>query len=42
MVPLPHSRKRSTRYSDRLQDFFDIMPRSYKELSAYEMLPFDL
>ena len=54
LVPLPYSRGRSTRYSDRLYDFSVTIPRSYKDfyvnsffprtarLSAYRMLSFDL
>ena len=49
LVPLPFSRGRSTRYSDRLHDFSVTIPRCYKdvyvnslEFSAYRMLSFDL
>ena len=31
LVPLPYSRGRSTRYSDRLHDFFVTIPRCYKD-----------
>ena len=46
LVPLPFSRGRSTRYSDRLHDFSVTIPRCYAdvtlEFSAYRMLSFDL
>ena len=32
LVPLPFSRGRSTRYSDRLHDFSVIIPRCYKDV----------
>ena len=32
LVPLPYSRGRSTRYSDRLHDFSVTMPRCYKDV----------
>ena len=31
LVPLPFSRRRSTRYSNRLHDFFVTIPRCYKD-----------
>ena len=34
LVPLPFSRGRSTRYSDRLHDFFVAIPRCYKDIYA--------
>ena len=33
-VPLPYSRGRSTRYSDRLHDFFVTIPRCYKDVNV--------
>ena len=32
LVPLPYSRERSTRYSDRLHDFSVTIPRCYKDV----------
>ena len=32
LVPLPYSRGRSTRYSDRLYDFPATIPRCYKDV----------
>ena len=32
LVPLPYSRGRSTRYSDRLDDFSVTIPRCYKDV----------
>ena len=32
LVPLPYSRRRSTRYSDRLYDFSVTIPRCYKDV----------
>ena len=32
LVPLPYSRGRSTRYSDRLHDFSVTIPRCYKDV----------
>ena len=32
LVPLPYSRRRSTRYSDRLHDFSVTIPRCYKDV----------
>ena len=34
LVPLPYSRGRSTRHSDRLQDFSVTIPRYYKDVYA--------
>ena len=34
LVPLPYSRERSTRYSDRLHDFSVIVPRYYKDVNV--------
>ena len=34
LVPLPFSRGRSTRYSDRLHDFSVTIPRCYKDVSV--------
>ena len=34
LVPLPHSRGRSTHYSDRLHDFSVTIPRCYKDVYA--------
>ena len=31
LVPLPFSQRRSTRYSDRLHDFYVTIPRCYKD-----------
>ena len=42
LVPLPFSRGRSTRYSDRLHNFSVTIPRCYKEFYACRMLSFDL
>ena len=50
LVPLPFSRGRSTRYSDRLHDFSVTIPKCYKDVyvnsffpsSAHRMLSFDL
>ena len=35
LVPLPFSRGRSTRYSDRLHDFSVIIPRCYKDVNSF-------
>ena len=35
LVPLPFSRGRSTRYSDRLHDFFVTIPRCYKDVCSF-------
>ena len=40
LVPLPFSRGRCSRYSDRLHDFSVTFPRCYKDI--YVMLSFDL
>ena len=51
LVPLPFSRGRSTRYSDRLHDFSVTIRRCYKDVyvnsffpgtATYKMLSFDL
>ena len=34
LVPLPYSRGRSTRYSDRLHDFSVTIPRCYKDVMS--------
>ena len=39
LVPLPFSRKRSTRYSDRLHDFFVTIPRCYKYVYVNSFFP---
>ena len=39
MVPLLFSRGRSTRYSDRLQDFSVAIPRSYKDVHVNSFFP---
>ena len=39
VVPLPFSRGRSTRYSDRLHDFSVIIPRCYKDGSVNSFFP---
>ena len=39
LVPLPDSRVRSTRYSDRLDDFSVTIPRCYKEVYANSFFP---
>ena len=35
LVPLPYSRWRSTRYSDRLHDFSVTIPRCYKDVYSF-------
>ena len=35
LVPLPYSRGRSTRYFDRLHDFFVTIPRCYKDAHSF-------
>ena len=35
LVPLPYSRGRSTRYSDRLHDFSVTIPRCYKDVNGF-------
>ena len=39
LVPLPFSRGRSTRYSDRLHDFFVTIPRCYKDVYINSFFP---
>ena len=39
LVPLPYSRGRSTRYSDRLHDFSVTIPRCYKEVYVNSFFP---
>ena len=39
LVPLPFSRGRSTRYSDRLHDFSVIIPRCYKNVYVNSFFP---
>ena len=39
LVPLPFSRGRSTRYSDRLHDFFVTIPRCYKDVYVNSSFP---
>ena len=39
LVPLPFSRGRSTRYSDRLHDFSVTIPRSYKDVYVNSFFP---
>ena len=39
LVPLPFSRRRSTRYSDRLHDFSVTIPRCYKDVYVNSFLP---
>ena len=39
LVPLPYSRGRSTRYSDRLHDFSVTIPRCYKDVYVNSFLP---
>ena len=39
VVPLPFSRGRSTRYSDRLHDFSVTIPRCYKNVYANSIFP---
>ena len=39
LVPLPYSRGRSTRYSDRLHDFSVNIPRFYKDVHVNSFLP---
>ena len=39
LVPLPFSRGRSTRYSDRLHDFSVTIPRSYKHVYVNSFFP---
>ena len=39
LVPLPYSRGRSTRYSDRLHDFSVTIPRCYKDVYVNSFSP---
>ena len=39
LVPLPYSQGRSTRYSDRLNDFSVTIPRCYKDVYVNSFLP---
>ena len=39
LVPLPNSRGRSARYSDRLHDFSATIPRCYKDVYANSYFP---
>ena len=39
LVPLPYSRRRSTRYFDRLHDFSDTIPRYYKDVYVNSFFP---
>ena len=39
LVPFPYSRGRSTRYSDRLHDFFITIPRCYKDVYVSSFFP---
>ena len=39
LVPLPYSRGRSTRYSDRLHDFSLTIPRCYKDVCVNILFP---
>ena len=39
LVPLPFSRGRSTRYSDRLHDFSVTIPRCYKDVYVHSFFP---
>ena len=39
LVPLPYSRVRSTRYSDRLHDFSVTIPRCYKDVYVNSFFP---
>ena len=39
LVPLPFSRRRSTRYSDRLHDFSVTIPRFYKDVDVNSFFP---
>ena len=39
LVPLPYSRGRSTRYSDRLHDFSVTIPRCYKDVYINSFFP---
>ena len=39
LVPLPYSRGRPTRYSDRLHDFYVTIPRCYKDVYVNSFFP---
>ena len=39
LVPLPYSRERCTRYSDRLHDFSVTIPRCYKDVYVTSFFP---
>ena len=39
LVPLPFSRGRSTRYADKLHDFFVTIPRCYKDVYVHSFFP---
>ena len=39
LVPLPFSRRRSTRYSDKLHDFSVTIPRCYKDVYVNSFFP---
>ena len=39
MVPLPYSRGRSSRYSDRLDGFSVTIPRCYKDIYVNSFFP---
>ena len=39
LVPLPYSRGRSTRYSDRLNEYFVTIPRCYKDGYVNSLFP---
>ena len=39
LVPLPYSREKSTRYSDRLHDFSVTIPRCYKNVYVNSFFP---
>ena len=39
VAPLPYSRGRSTRYSDRLRDFSVVIPRFYKDVYVNSSFP---
>ena len=39
LVPLPYSRGRSTRYSDRLHDFSVTIPRCYEDFYVSSFFP---
>ena len=39
LVPIPYSRGRSTRYSDRLHDFSVTVPRCYKDVYVNSFFP---